>query len=808
MILQFDGAMGTMLQASGLPAGECPERYNLEEPDKISKIHQLYLNHGADIIETNTFGACRIKLDHYGLGDQTEAINLKAAAIARSCAGTKAKVAGSVGPTGKLIYPLGELTFDEAYDAFYEQICALDKGGVDLILIETIIDIQEMRAALLSAKDATKKPVFCQLTFQEDGRTVTGTDPETAAVILEALGADVLGVNCSLGPAQLIPIVKTLAAATSLPLSVQPNAGMPELIQGETVFPMSPSDMAAYIPELIEAGASYIGGCCGTTPDHIRAMKEATLAYLAEKTPPARPAKKRTAVITSRSKCVYIGPDLPPAIIGERINPTGRKTLQQDIKDGKFMLVKKEALAQARAGAAILDVNMGVPAIDQAVAMKEAIDQLAMLTDLPLSIDTTDVKALEAALKAYPGRALVNSVSAEPERIAEFLPLAKRYGAAILCLPIESGVPKTADERLALIDKIAEAAYAHGFKEEDLFLDALVLTVAAEPTAPTELFKTLKLYQEKYPLSPITGGLSNISFGLPNRDLLNSTFTSMVLALGLKAPILNPYNPFMKDVLAAIAVFQGHDASGQKFSLNYAQTKTILQTETTKAPAGTNEKPSEPKNILATIKQAVKDGEKEHIVSLVEQALQEGYKPLEITDHGLTEAMNEIGDDFGAGRCFLPQVMMSAETMRQAFLTIKKLIPAQAVRSEGTVVLATVKGDIHDLGKNIVAALLENNGFTVIDLGKDVPPESVAQAAKENKAHLVGLCALMTTTMPQIDKTIAVLKDQQIAVNVLVGGAVLTQDYADLAGANGYAPNGVAAVHYTKNVMAELKKGQ
>jgi len=482
---------------------------------------------------------------------------------------------GSVGPTGKFITPIGNLGFDEAYDVFYEQICALAEAGVDYILIETVIDIQEMRAALLAAKAATTKPVICQLSYGADGRTVTGTDPQTAAIILEAMGASVIGANCSLGPAQLLPIAESLAKATSLPISIQANAGMPELINGQTVFPMSAAQMAEWIPKLLSAGVSYIGGCCGTTPDHIKEIRNVVDRF-DQNLVPHRQVPAYTA-LTSRSKTVFLGPSFPTAIIGERINPTGRKALAADIKEGQFIAVKKEALGQVRAGAKILDVNMGVPGIDQAAAMTQAIRELSMLVDVPLAIDTTDPEALEAGLKAYPGRALINSVSAEPERLESFLPLAKKYGAAVLCLPIApGGVPQTAQERVDVIHTIVDAAFAAGLRPNDLLLDALVLTVAAEKQAALETLDTLRQYRQHFGY-PAVMGLSNISFGLPRRDLMNATFCAMSLAAGLDAPILNPYDPLMQDIIASSQPLLGHDKNGKYYSTVYGQHRRVLQ---------------------------------------------------------------------------------------------------------------------------------------------------------------------------------------------------------------------------------------
>lgn len=792
MIYIFDGAMGTMLQNAGLPPGYCPELWNQEQPAVITAIHKSYIDSGSDIIETNTFGANRIKLTHYGLEKKVALLNTAAVQAARAACGPNTKIAGSVGPTGKLIVPLGDLSFDDAYDVFFEQISALDQAGVDMILIETIIDIQEMRAALLAAKAASKKPVICQMSFGADERTVTGTDPVTATIILEAMGADIIGVNCSLGPAQLLPIVEKIAQTTNCPISVQANAGMPSLINKQTVFPMQPEEMGLWAKKLVTAGARYIGGCCGTTPKHIKSIYQAVKNLNTSALPAVQLAKKSTA-LTSRSKTIYLGADHPTVIIGERINPTGRKQLAADIASGQFISVKKEALSQVRAGAQLLDVNMGVPGIDQAKAMQYVIQELSMLVDTPLVIDTTDVNALEAGLKAYPGRALINSVSAESERLDSFLPLAKKYGAAILCLPISpTGVPKTAQDRLLVTQSIIHRAFDIGLKPGDFVLDALILTAAADASAGLEALATLKLYRQHLGY-PTTMGLSNISFGLPRRDLINATFCAMALNAGLDAPILNPYDPLMQQTLAASALLLGHDPSGRSYSVNYAPTN---QSEERAAPLT-------PKNIIEEIHLAIVSGEKEAVVPLVEQALKEGHSSIEISEQALTTAMNKVGIAFGSGQCFLPQVLLAAESMRAAFLTIKKELPAHTTTSLGTVILATVKGDIHDLGKNIVAALLENNGFTVIDLGKDISPEKIVEKTIEHQADIVGLCALMTTTMPQIDQTIAALKAAGCSAQTIVGGAVLTQEYANQANADSYAANGVDAVTIAKGFMAD-----
>ncbi|MGP1574038.1 homocysteine S-methyltransferase family protein [Selenomonas sp.] len=790
MIHIFDGAMGTMLQEGGLKAGGCPELMNIEQPDVVRKIHEAYIDAGATMIETNTFGASALKLDHYGLEDRVVEINQAAVRIAHEASRGRAKIVGSLGPTGRFIVPLGDLAFEDAYGAFYEQAKALADAGADYLLFETCIDIQEMRAGLLAAKDATNLPVICQLSYSEDGRSVTGTDPQTAAVTLEALGASIIGVNCSLGPEQLVPIVQTLADNCSIPISVLPNAGMPRLENGRTIFPMGPAEFADWGPKLVAAGATYLGGCCGTTPAHIQALAAAVKNLPEAK---RKPADTRLR-LTSRSKTVIIDKNLPTTLIGERINPTGRKKLAEEIKNGSLFSVKREAVDQVRAGAHLLDVNMGVGGIDQVQAMHDAIREVSQITDAPLAIDTSDTKSLEAGLRAYPGRALINSVSAEKERIEEFLPLAKKYGAAILCLPItEDGVPKSAEDRASVINGIIEAAKKNGLKDGDFLLDALVMTISADQNACLEVLKTLQIYRTRFGY-PATMGLSNVSFGLPNRPLINSTFFAMCLAAGLDAPIMNPYDEKMQETLMASAALMGKDPRGIAFSRNEANLKTPKKAATAKPIEG---------DVLSAIKQAVIDGASESIAILTERAIREGHSSHEITEKALTAAMNDIGVDFGAGRVFLPQVLLSAEAMRSAFQKIKELLPAQQTENKGTVVMATVKGDVHDLGKNIVSALLSNSGFKLIDLGKDVDADTIVRTALEKEADIVGLSALMTTTMTQIDKVVKKLREAGSEARIIVGGAAVTEDYATSAGADAYANDGVSAVKIAKNFVGE-----
>lgn len=795
----LDGAMGTMLMAGGLVPGGCPELMNVEKSEVVKNIHKKYIDAGATIIETNTFGGSPLKLKHYNLEDKYEEINMAAVKLAREVAGQNVKVAASVGPTGRFVTPIGDLSFDEAYDSFYRQMSALSKSeNIDYFILETFIDLQELRIAILAAKDAAPKvPIIAQMSYGEDGRTVTGTDPTTAAIVLESMGASVVGVNCSLGPKELLPIVEKLAKVANVPISVLPNAGMPYLENGETKFPMTPKDFGIWAKKLYEAGAKFLGGCCGTTPEHIRALKNSLDNVEQFEREPHKPI----LYLTSRAKTVAIDSSLPTRIIGERINPTGRKKLAADLQEGSLLSVKQEALGEVKAGADLLDVNMGAPNIDEAAMMEKAIKELSNLTDAPLVIDTGNANALERALKTYPGRALINSVTLEKERIEKFLPLAKRYGAALLCLPVtEKGVPKTAKERAEVMQNILDLAKKHGLKDGDFILDALVMTVSTDKNAALEVCNTLKLYKEKFNL-PTTMGLSNISFGLPNRPLLNSSFLSMALAYGIDAPIMNPYDEQMMASLAAGAVLTGKDPSGIEFSKKASKGELPNFSVKKENNANTVNKNTVNLNPLEKIRQAVIDGEKESARALVENAINAGFKSDEITDEGLTKAMETIGEDFGAGRMFLPQVLLSAETMKEAFEALKEHFPSNENSSLGTVILATVKGDVHDLGKNIVGALLKNNGFRVVDLGKDVKQETIVEAAIKEEADIVGLCALMTTTMGEIPKVATALKERGVTSKIMAGGAAVTKSYAKENGADAYAKDAVEAVKLAKEML-------
>lgn len=777
----FDGAMGTMLQKYGLAGSECPDYYNLSHPDIVRRIHREYAEAGSEYITTNTFGASPLKLADYGLEDKVEAIARAAVANARA-ASPSIRVAGDMGPTGQFIRPLGNLSFDEAASSFYRLAKALADAGADCLIIETIIDIQEMRAALTAAKAACSLPVICQMSYGEDGRTITGTDPTAAAILLDAMGADVIGANCSVGPDKLLDAAKAMAQVTNQPIIIQPNAGMPVLEGNETHFPLGPDDMAAYISRFAEAGVSFTGGCCGTTPAHIRAIRRAMDALPAEA--PKWTVAPFTA-FTSRTRTVFAGPGYAPVMIGERINPTGRKKIREEIQAGSFVSVKKDALAQVDAGADMLDVNMGVAGIDQRAAMEKVITELSMLCPAPLSIDSTDPAVLEAAVKVYPGRPLINSVSADPALMEKVFPLAKAYGAAVLCLPLaRGGLPKTAEERIALIRTILEAAFACGLRKEDLLLDPLVLTAASDPNAPGETLRTLRLYRNTFGCATVMGA-SNVSFGLPDRPGLNAAFLSMAFASGMDAPIVNPLDGTVRKAFAAARLLLGHDKGARA----YIAAAEGEAGPSAPAPAAASDRP-----LLDQIRDAVSRGEKEEAARLMGEAVRAGLNSNEIIKDGLTAAMTAVGDGYGAGKVYLPQVMMAAEAMQSAFSALKMLLPAMETEPKGTALLCTVAGDIHDLGKNIVAALLENSGWRVLDLGKDVAPEAILAAAEETPVDFFGLCSLMTTTLPELRRTVDALRARWPHCKIMAGGAVVTQEYADEIGADAYAKDGVDAV--------------
>lgn len=826
-VLILDGAMGTMLQERGLRPGYCPELFGLEHPEVLEDIHGAYLEAGADIIQTNTFGGNRFKLAEYGLADRVADINAAAVRVAKKVAGTRRLVALDVGPTGRLLEPMGDVGFEQLYEAFREQMVAGEAAGADLISIETMTDIGELRAAVIAARENTSLPILAHLTFEPGERTMTGTDAVTAVIILEALGVTAIGANCSGGPGELLPVIERMAGVTSLFLSVEPNAGLPRLEGGCTVFPETPEGMAAYALKLREAGANIIGGCCGTTPAHIRAIAE-----ILKDMPPVRRTRPPLRAFASRTRYVVVGEGNPLAFIGERINPTARKKLAQEIKEGRMSMVVDEARRQVQAGAPILDVNMGVPGIDEPQTMKKAILAVQAGVDVPVSIDSTNPVAIEEALKVFVGRALINSTTGERKTMERIMPLAKKYGAAVLGLCLdEEGIPATAAGRFKIAARIRDTAREYGLRNEDLFIDCLVQTASAEQGQVMETIRCLKMVQDELGLATVLG-ISNVSHGLPAREVLNSTYLAMAWANGLALPIINPFDRRIQEVIRATAVLLNRDPYAAHYieefkdwrgtsgppatSRSWVCEKCNIPTLLGPSPPAVSEVKAQEigpsvlpgvapdangTNIREKIKSAVIKGDKENISGLIQQALQESQAPLDIVNLALIPGIEEVGELYERKQYFLPQLMLSAETMKEGFGLLRPLLAREGRGDKGVIVLATVEGDIHDIGKNIVSVLLENYGFRIVDLGKDVPAERIVAEVKEQRADIVGLSALMTTTMPRMAEVIHKLRTEEIPVRVMVGGAVLNQEYADRIGADVYARDAREAVVKAKSLL-------
>ncbi|MFZ5828051.1 MAG: homocysteine S-methyltransferase family protein [Bacillota bacterium] len=839
-VLVFDGAMGTMLQSRGLPPGYCPDLWNLERPEEVVAVHRAYVEAGAQILETNTFGSTPIRLAHYGLEAQGHAIAVAGVRCAREAAAGRALVAGSIGPLGALVEPLGDMAFNEAYRQFAAQAKAFAEAEPDLIIIETIADLNELRAAILACKDhAPAIPVIAQITIDPGGRAFTGTDPETAGLVLQSLGADIIGFNCSVGPDQLVEAVARMAKVARVPISVQPNAGMPLLqLDGTTTFPMGPAEFAAYGPKLIAAGASIVGGCCGTTPEHIRQLRAAVEGLK----PNGKPGPlAHTLGLASRTRSLFFLDQNLPVVIGERINPTGRKLLTKDIKEGSFARVRTEAKNQVAAGAHMLDVNVGVPLIDEAAAMARAVRVIQDAVDVPLSIDSPDPLAIEAGLKAVVGKPLINSFSLEEGRAETVLPLAKRYGAAVLGLTIdEHGIPASAQKRLEIARRLVATAESYGIPRHDVVIDPLALTAGAQQAEARETLKAIRWIHEELGCHTSLG-VSNISFGLPNRHYLNAVYLNMAVTMGLSMAIMNPLEERMMDTVRALRLFLNRDRNAREYMAvtgpkRLVHTKEEVLEEVLKEQAKTQPAAPAPKQAAATdaaspaadaapTKQAptpreaitdplglklyddILEGDKDAILGHVEQGLSEGRDPMGLLNQYLIPAIEEVGRLFGEGIYFLPQLMLSAAAMKKGFARLKPEIQrAKVGQAEiGTVVLATVQGDIHDIGKNIVAVLLENYGFKVIDLGRDVKNEVVLEEARKEGADIVGLSALMTTTMPQMKRVIDLFAAEGLDCPVLVGGAATTRSFADQIGAHGYGRDAQEAVAVALNVLKERR---
>lgn len=776
--LIFDGAMGTTLQSYGMKAGELAESYNLKRAEVIAGIHRAYIQAGAQILTTNTFSANRFKLAGTGL-NQADVI-CTAVEIARWAAEDRL-VALDIGPLGQLMEPYGTLSFNEAYEAFAEQVRLGAAAGADLILIETMSDLYEAKAAILAARENADLPIFCTMTFQEDGRTLTGADPLTVVNTLQSLGVTALGINCSLGPKEILPLVQEMLKYAQVPVIVQPNAGLPQLVEGETVFQITPAEFAAFGREMAAAGVRILGGCCGTTPEHIKALNN----ILADVKPVAVKAPRLTAASSGTTTVILGG---PVKIVGERLNPTGKRRLQKALRQGDLDYLLREAVDQQDHGAHILDLNVGLPEIDEKAVMVQAIKEIQGVVNLPLQIDSVNPEVIEAAVRIYNGRPIINSVNGEAQSLAAILPIVKKYGCLVVALTLdEQGIPKTAEERLAIAERIVKAAAEHGIPKEDIIVDCLVLTASAQQREVQETVKALRLVKEKLGVKT-TLGVSNVSFGLPARNLLNRTFLAAALAAGLDAPIMNPLDAEMRGTVDAFNLLWNHDPDGKAFIGTYS----ALEDKTVAPPVP--EQRDLTKIVIA--------GLKEEAASAVRALLQE-EEGLAIVDRYLIPALDRVGEGYEKGELFLPQLIQAAETVKRAFAVIKEDLEKSktAAVGKGKIVIATVKGDIHDIGKNIVKILLENYGFEVFDLGKDVPIATIVEKVQQEEAPLVGLSALMTTTVKNMEETIKALRHACPQTKIMVGGAVLNAEYAEMIGADFYGKDAREAVKIAERVF-------
>ena len=780
-ILIFDGAMGTMLQSRGLAPGQSPEELNITMPDVVESVHLDYLRAGADILITNTFGGSRTKLQEYGLEGQLAEINYRAIQIARTACEKhgSGKVAASLGPTGLFVSPVGDTSFDAMYQVYFEQAQAIASAKPDYFLLETFSDLGEIRAALLACLDAGDRqiPVICSMTYT-NGRTLTGVSPAVAAVTLEAMGASVIGCNCSGGPDELRQVVAELAAHTSLPLVVQPNAGLPMLVDGAVTYPLGAQAFATAMEQFLPYQVAFMGGCCGTTPEHIHHLKKT----MQDVSVTPRDTVK-IGYLSCRDHVVALGGNTLPKMIGERINPTARKKLAQALRDGDYEMIEQDAEAQVEAGAHILDVNVGTHGIDEVQVMTDVVTLLQQSLSVPLCLDSTRPLVLEAGLKQYQGKALINSVNGEAASLHSILPLAKRYGAAVVGLTLdETGIPTTAEGRLEIAKRIIDTCASYGIAQQDIYLDSLVLTVGTDVTAPKETLRTMQLISEQYPDVNLLLGVSNVSHGLPNRAKINSAFLAMAIGMGLDVSIINPMDELMKNAWQSASLLVGRDTNAENYlAMNSEQQSNV-------AVIQENEPPS-----LNLVQRSVVKGAG-NVVKIVQALLDSGVAPMDIINEGLIAGLNEVGEKYEKGVYFLPQLMRSAEVSQQAFDLLERHLGTNESMQKATLVIGTVKGDIHDIGKNMVAVMVKNHGYRVIDLGKNVPAEEFVAAVKEYNAEFLGLSALMTTTMQEIPQVIALVREQSPQTKVIIGGAVITEEFAQECGADGFGRDAVQTV--------------
>ena len=799
----LDGATGSNLQKKGMPTGVCPEQWILEHKEVMIELQRAFVSAGSNIVYAPTFTANRIKLKEYGLEGEIRRMNHELVAVSREAVNGKAYVAGDLTMTGEQLSPIGKLDFEELIEVYKEQIRYLAEAGVDLLVIETMMSLQETRAAVIAAKEVCDLAVMATLTFEADGRTLFGTDAATAAIVLEGLGVAAVGTNCSTGPDKMLEVVRRMAEVTTIPIIAKPNAGLPALdAEGNTVYDMEADVFGNCMRDIVSAGASIIGGCCGTTPDYIRAAKDAVGDM-----PVCHRERTGKRFLTSERQTIAFDLTDNFIIVGERINPTGKKKLQAALKEGSMELVTEFAQAQEDCGAGILDVNMGMSGIDEKSVMLKAIETVGNVTSLPLSIDSSHVEVLEAALRRYPGRALINSISGETAKTDALLAVAQKYGAMFILLPLsDAGLPKDLAEKISIIDEILEKAYAMGFTKEDIVVDGLVATVGANKNAALETLETIR-YCKENGLATICG-LSNISFGLPERGFVNTAFLTMAIREGLTMAIANPSQELLVSCAFASDLLLNKKGSDTRYIqlMDALREQREALGEGPKQETGIRLTKSVDKNTPISITDRlhtdVLKGNRDTIVEDTKKALEEGHEAKAILDNVLLPAINEVGELFDKGKYFLPQLIASAEAMKASIEYMEPiLLQAQTSENMPTVVIATVEGDIHDIGKNLVALMLKNYGFHVIDLGKDVPKEKIIEAAREHNAQVIALSALMTTTMQQMRHVIDYAKEQQMPAKIIVGGAVITQEYADEIGADGYSRDAADAVKLTQKIL-------
>ena len=772
----LDGAMGTMLQSMGIELGQIPEEINITSANTVKKIHKAYIDAGADIIYTNTFGANRYKLSEskYSVCDIVKS-GVKAA---KEAAGNTALTALSVGPIGQMLEPNGNLKFDDAYDMFKEMVVCGSEAGADLIVFETISDLLEMKAAVLAAKENSNLPILSTMTFEASQRTFSGVSVEAMAATLEGLGVDAVGFNCSLGPDNMLELVRRLSKATTLPIAVKANAGLPNLDTNE--YDVSAQSYLKSVKKLVNAGASIIGGCCGTTPEYIKLLKDTF-----KEKPPVKRKNKKVSVLSSGTNAIIID---GVKIVGERINPTGKKLFKEALKNGDISYILTQAIEQINAGAHILDVNVGLPEINEREMMTETVKQIQSVADVPLQLDSTNTEVIESALRIYNGKALVNSVNGEEKSLNSVLPLVKKYGAAVIGLTLdENGIPPRAEDRYKIAEKIVRRASEYGISKEDIYIDCLTLTASVQQKEVRETLKALKMVKKKLKVKTVLG-VSNISFGLPDREAINSSFLTLALEHGLDLAIINPNIKSMTDAVDAFNVLYNKDKGADE----YIKKHTVSENKVL---------PTSPGEI--SLEEAVRSGIKDAAGKKTEELLL-SKAPLDIVNDILIPSLDKVGQDFEKNIIFLPQLIQSATAAKAGFDVIKaymsKNMPKNNI-SKGKIILATVKGDIHDIGKNIVKVVLENYGYEVIDLGKDVPPETVVEQTVKNNVHLVGLSALMTTTVISMEETILALRNSGADCRIMVGGAVLTEDYAMKIGADYYAKDAKQSADIAKTVL-------